>query len=54
MYGGVNAAVRSIISKLGIEVTWLVESSVESFKNAVKDNTKVRSLIRQWVGVRGG
>ena len=41
VYGGVNAAVKTILSKLDIEVTWLEESRVEDFKEAVKSNTKV-------------
>lgn len=45
VYGGVNAAVRTILSKLDIEVTWLVESSMENYRNAVKENTKVRPAI---------
>jgi O-acetylhomoserine/O-acetylserine sulfhydrylase-like pyridoxal-dependent enzyme len=42
VYGGVNAAVRTILTKLDIEVTWLEKSSVENFRKAVKGNTKVR------------
>lgn len=43
MYGGVNAAVRTILGKLDIEVTWLKESSMDNYRNAVKENTKVHS-----------
>ena len=41
MYGGVNAAVKTILSKLDIEVTWLEDPSVENYRKAVKGNTKV-------------
>lgn len=41
VYGGVNAAVRTILGKLDIEVTWLKESSMDNYRNAVKENTKV-------------
>lgn len=43
VYGGINAAVRTILSKLDIEVTWLEEASMESYRKAVKENTKVLS-----------
>lgn len=41
VYGGINAAVRTILSKLDVEVTWLEKSSMEDYRNAVKPNTKV-------------
>lgn len=41
VYGGVNAAVRTILSKLDIEVTWLEKSSMDDYRSAVKSNTKV-------------
>ena len=36
-----NAAVRTILSKLGVEVTWVEDYDIESFRKAVKSNTKV-------------
>ena len=41
MFGGTNGAIRSIISKLGVEVTWVKADSVEEFRKNVKSNTKV-------------
>ena len=31
------------ISHLGVEVTWVATSNVQSYKDAVRDNTKVLS-----------
>ncbi len=41
VYGGINAAVRDILSKLAIEVTWVTGNNVEDYRKAVKSNTKV-------------
>ena len=41
MYGGTNVALRDIISKLGVEVTWVKADSVEEYKKSVRSNTKV-------------
>ena len=47
MYGGTNGAIRSIISKLGVEVTWAKADSVEEFRKNVKSNTKVEGRVRE-------
>ena len=31
------------LQKIGVEVTWVKENSIEQYKQAVKSNTKVRS-----------
>lgn len=41
-----NAAVKTILSKLDIEVTWLEKPSVENYRKAVKGNTKVRTEVQ--------
>lgn len=59
MYGGTNGALRTIISKLGVEVTWVTSNSVEEYRKSVKSNTKVRrehvvhELEREWSKKRG-
>ena len=47
VYGGTNGAIRSIISKLGVEVTWVKADSVEEFRKNVKSNTKVEGRVRE-------
>lgn len=44
VYGGTNGALRTIISKLGVEVTWVTSNSVEDYRKSVKSNTKVRNM----------
>ena len=44
MYGGTNGAIRSILTKLGVEVSWVKADDVEDFRKNVKSNTKVGSV----------
>ena len=47
MYGGTNGAIRTIITKLGAEVTWVTSNDVEDYRKSVKSNTKVRVSERE-------
>lgn len=37
-----NEFVEEYLTQLGVEVTWVPNSSVESYQKAVRENTKVR------------
>jgi cystathionine beta-lyase len=41
IYGGTYNFVKETMKKFGIEVTILSDSSVQSYKNAIKKNTKL-------------
>jgi O-acetylhomoserine/O-acetylserine sulfhydrylase-like pyridoxal-dependent enzyme len=53
VYGGTNGSLRTIISKLGVEVTWVTSNSMEDYRKSVKSNTKVRSMSA-WTYVKRG
>jgi O-acetylhomoserine/O-acetylserine sulfhydrylase-like pyridoxal-dependent enzyme len=53
VYGGTNGSLRTIISKLGVEMTWVTSNSVEDYRKSVKSNTKVRSMSA-WMYVKRG
>ena len=42
VYGGVNSTVENILSKMGVETTWVKSGNVQEYRDAVKSNTKVK------------
>lgn len=42
-YGGLNAFVEDYLRHLGVEVTWVATSNLQAYKDAVRENTKVKN-----------